>query len=277
MNRDFTPPTNQPERSSTDHRRNTASYPVPDNTSQATSAADQPAINSDRIPQTDFSEHSDTEFAQNPEPRCPCVLVLDVSGSMSGPRMDTLNQSLLDFKQQISADHLTTLRAEIAIIAFSDQARVAQAFTPAADFNPPVLSVEGGTKMGNALVKALDMVEDRKAQYKLNGISYFRPIIMLITDGSPEHDTQEEIQTATQRVLAAENDRSASIFSFGIDDHADIRMISSMMPPHRPAIHLRTQHLSGLFQWLSASVTAVSSSQPGERLSLPDMNAYLQH
>ena len=231
----------------------------------------------DHLADSDNSNPTDAEFAQNPEPRCPCVLVLDVSGSMRGRRMNTLNDCLREFKQRVSEDHLTTLRAEIAIIAFSDQPRVTQDFIAAADFQPPTLSVEGGTKMGNAIVKALDMVEDRKSDYKRNGISYFRPIIMLITDGSPEHDTRQEIETATQRIHAAEQARNASIFSFGIDEDADIKMISSMMPAHRPAIHLRTQHLSGLFQWLSASITAVSSSQPGEQLSLPDMSAYLQH
>ena len=234
-------------------------------------------MNHDRTQPTDYPANSDAEFAQNPEPRCPCVLVLDVSGSMRGTRVDTLNRALLEFKEQVSQDHLTTLRAEIAIIAFSDQPRVAQDFTTVPNFDPPTLQVEGGTKMAAAMIKALDMVEDRKAQYKSNGISYFRPIIMLITDGAPEHDTPQEIQEATQRVITADDSRAASFFSFGIDNQADTRMISSMMPPHRPAIQLQTKHLTGLFEWLSASITAVSSSQPGERLTLPNMSEYLQH
>ena len=31
------------------------------------------------------------EFVDNPEPRCPCVLLLDVSGSMTGSRIQALN------------------------------------------------------------------------------------------------------------------------------------------------------------------------------------------
>lgn len=30
-------------------------------------------------------------FAENPEPRCACLLVLDVSGSMEGERIEALN------------------------------------------------------------------------------------------------------------------------------------------------------------------------------------------
>ncbi|MEO2049724.1 MAG: hypothetical protein ABGX16_24455 [Pirellulales bacterium] len=31
------------------------------------------------------------EFAENPEPRVPCVLIVDTSTSMHGPRIDELN------------------------------------------------------------------------------------------------------------------------------------------------------------------------------------------
>jgi len=34
------------------------------------------------------------EFAENPEPRCPCVLLLDVSGSMAGQPINELNEGI---------------------------------------------------------------------------------------------------------------------------------------------------------------------------------------
>jgi len=37
------------------------------------------------------------EFAENPEPRCPCVLLLDTSGSMSGEKIASLNAGLQTF------------------------------------------------------------------------------------------------------------------------------------------------------------------------------------
>src|SRR5664279_1913973 len=38
------------------------------------------------------------EFAENPEPRCACVLVLDTSGSMQGAPIEQLNLGLRSFK-----------------------------------------------------------------------------------------------------------------------------------------------------------------------------------
>ena len=36
-----------------------------------------------------------SDFASNPEPRCPCILLLDVSGSMNGRPINELNAGLV--------------------------------------------------------------------------------------------------------------------------------------------------------------------------------------
>lgn len=37
--------------------------------------------------------------------------------------------------------------------------------------------------MGAVIIKVLDMVEERKREYRVNGISYYRSWIFLIIDG----------------------------------------------------------------------------------------------
>ena len=49
-------------------------------------------------------------FADNPEPRCPCVLVLDTSGSMYGDPIKQLNAGVKVFKQELLQDPLATKR-----------------------------------------------------------------------------------------------------------------------------------------------------------------------
>jgi hypothetical protein len=48
------------------------------------------------------SELEAIEFADNPEPRCACVLLLDVSGSMSGDKINSLNQGLQAFQEDVN-------------------------------------------------------------------------------------------------------------------------------------------------------------------------------
>lgn len=49
-------------------------------------------------------------FADNPEPRCPCLLLLDVSGSMSGNPIRELNEGLKIFRDELMADPLAAKR-----------------------------------------------------------------------------------------------------------------------------------------------------------------------
>ena len=52
------------------------------------------------------------EFAQNPEPRCPCILLLDTSGSMYGEPINQLNQGLKEFKKQLAREKRKAKRQE---------------------------------------------------------------------------------------------------------------------------------------------------------------------
>src|SRR3954466_2778331 len=57
-------------------------------------------------------------FADNPEPRCPCVLLLDTSGSMSGRPIQELSEGIRTFKQELLSDPLATKRVEVAVVTF---------------------------------------------------------------------------------------------------------------------------------------------------------------
>lgn len=50
------------------------------------------------------------EFAENPEPRCPCVLLLDTSGSMQDNAVAALNEGLKAFKADLIKDWFSRLR-----------------------------------------------------------------------------------------------------------------------------------------------------------------------
>ena len=47
----------------------------------------------------DANPFAAAEFADNPEPRCPCLLLLDVSGSMAGGKIEELNAGLKAFEE----------------------------------------------------------------------------------------------------------------------------------------------------------------------------------
>ena len=198
---------------------------------------------------------NNADFATNQEPRCPVVLLLDNSGSMSGQPIQQLNQGVAVFKQSLDQDPLAKLRVEVAIVSFGP-VRMCQDFVTIDQFVPPQLQAEDATPMGEAINYALNLLENRKADYRNNGIQYYRPWVFLITDGSPT-DTW---QPAAQRVRQGENDKKFSFFAVGVQG-ADMGILSQIAT--RPPLLLNGLDFKSMFLWLSASLTQVSHSQPG--------------
>jgi len=108
------------------------------------------------------------EFADNPEPRCPCILLLDTSGSMSGAKIAQLNSGLQTFAEELRSDTMAAKRVEVAIISFGP-VQILQEFVTVDAFQAPVLIAGGDTPMGAAIVRALTLLGERKAAYKANG------------------------------------------------------------------------------------------------------------
>jgi uncharacterized protein YegL len=114
------------------------------------------------------------EFVENPENRCPVILLLDTSGSMSGQPIQELNRGLAAFKEDVLRDSQASLSVEMAIVTFGP-VQLTQGFTTIDQFTPPKLEASGDTPMGEAIEYALDLLEARKTTYKDNGILYYRP------------------------------------------------------------------------------------------------------
>ena len=245
--------------------------------STPTEGQNLPTPTADQNGAAETADITDLEFAENPESRCPCVFVLDCSASMMGTRIAALNEGIAVFKEEVCEDQLTALRAEVAIIAYNHEIKVVQEFVTVQEFTPPQLTAYGGTRIAAAINKSLDMLEARKANYRANGIEYYRPIALLITDGYPEHDTPEEIAAASERVRRAEEQRAVAYFAFGVDDDADIDVLAEFMSPKRGPKPLKGAQLKGIFQWLSSSMSHISRSMPDEVQQLPDQSQYLDY
>ena len=200
-----------------------------------------------------------SDFASNPEPRCPCILLLDVSGSMNGRPINELNAGLVTFRDELLADSLALKRVELGIVTFGP-VHVEQPFTSAANFFPPILFAQGDTPMGSAITKALDMVEERKREYRANGISYYRPWIFLITDGAPT----DEWQAAANKVFQGE-DKKFAFFTIGVQG-ADMKTLAQISV--RQPLPLQGLQFRELFSWLSSSLRSVSRSTPGTEVVL---------
>ena len=205
-----------------------------------------------------FEEVSD--FATNPEPRVPCLLLLDVSVSMRGRPLQELNEGLQAFRDELASDSLAMQRVEVGIVTFGP-VQIVTPFTTAGAFYPPTLTEQGDTPLGEAIRVGLEMIEQRKSEYRAAGLPAFRPWCFLITDGGPT----DEWKSAAAAVREAEANKKVAFFAVGVQGaRMDILSQISVRQP----LALDGLKFRELFQWLSASMKSVSQSTPGTEVAL---------
>ena len=210
------------------------------------------------------------EIANPQQPHVATVLLLDTSGSMTdGNKITHLNEGLKIFKEDVSSDDLARKRVDLAVISFGDDVNVISDFSSVEEFKPPRLKASGLTPMGDAILRAVELVEERKEMYKAKGIDYYRPWIFMITDGAPT-DLQlgdSMWNEVIKEVHEGEANKKFLFFAVGVEP-ANMDLLKQIAPPNREPVKLKQGKFKEMFEWLSKSQAKISSSKIGEQVAL---------
>lgn len=239
----------------------------------------------------DFS----AESAENFEQKCLCVLVLDVSGSMREivdesnmqytgkkvfvdgheynivtggiSKMDLLNEGLREFYKEICADETTSQRLELSIITFNDYVQVVQ--EPALPENViiPELHGEGDTALADAVNEAIDKVEARKNWYKQTGQPYYRPWIILMTDGEP--NAGQDIDSLARRIKSDTAAKKYAFLPVGVEG-ANMSVLQQIEGEGMKATKLKGMRFGQFFKWLSASMNTITKAENGQTINMTE-------
>lgn len=211
------------------------------------------------IDDDDFSDHP---FADNPDDRCPFELIADTSGSMNANNnIGKLNQAIKTFFSDLDNDPLAKRRIDLNIIGCGgDRPTELLPMKTVQDIQPSdwsAMQASGGTPMDQSVIMALDNLERRKVELRRNRIQYYRPLIIVLTDGgfrlSPD---------TVKRLNDGEAANGHRLFPIGIGENArkeSLALLSAITPPMK----IEEDGFAELFLFLSSSLKDISKQQPG--------------
>jgi uncharacterized protein YegL len=111
--------------------------------------------------------------------------------------------------------------------------------------------------MGAGIDLALDLVEERKADYKADNLEYFRPWFFLLTDGEPTDG--HAFDAAVERLNTAERRKQITVFAVGVGGDVNWKTLARVSKDRDP-VKLQGLDFAKMFEWLSNSLSAVSNS-----------------
>lgn len=206
----------------------------------------------------------------NSESKCLCVLLVDVSGSMK-LNISNLNNALAKFIADIKNgdngfNEHSKESIELSVIQFDKDVNVLMKPTLIGhNTQIPKLAVRGfATNTFAAIETAFNVVEERKKIYKESGQSYYRPWIILLTDGNPYPMDNDKLASLSTRIADDLLMQKYIFTAIGIGTDIDKDILSKLSNGNYSVI--TKTGFSKFFQFLSASISAVERKDPQEDL-----------
>lgn len=148
--------------------------------------------------------------------KLPVILLLDVSGSMSGAKIDSLYDATVDMIETFAAAQAKEQIIDVAIITFGNSVELHTRYTPVKDLQAKGISrfrASGMTPMGTALRMAKDMIDDKQETPS----RIYRPAVILVSDGAPNDDWKGPMD----RFIADGRSAKCQRFAVAIGNDAD--------------------------------------------------------
>jgi uncharacterized protein YegL len=200
----------------------------------------------------------------------PFYLCLDVSASMAGAPIDSVNRQLPLLRASIGEDPAIAEVIRFGVVTFSD---VAHTVLPLCDLSlveaVPEVTVQGRTSYAAAFDHLRQVIEHDYHASRAGGDRWYRPAVIFISDGRPTDDS-ERWRSAHQRLTDPGWKRRPNILAFGFGD-ADPAVLATVSEskPNRAFIAVEgaepnqvvPELMAGLIQSIVSSSASVYTGE----------------
>ena len=157
-----------------------------------------------------------TKFTVQKAKPLPVMFLLDVSGSMSGIKIKTLNDAIRVMLDTFADEAKMETEIQVSIITFGAELKRLFPFTPVSNIHFDDLKAHGGTPLGECLKMAKAIIEDHDETPSRS----YRPTVILVSDGQPGDSWQKPLQDFISEGRSKKCDRMA--MAIGTDANLDV-------------------------------------------------------
>ena len=231
---------------------------------------------------------TDDDLIVNASARVPLCICVDISQSMTRKdgdevnRFDELVGGIKELLRCVAEDERVASSVEICVVGFNDTVKVLHEFATVDNFDVDSIKpkLTGGSDLGKGVLYALDVCEKRKQAYKANHVDYYRPWLVIMTDGKPwGGEAIANVKKAQKQVKDLENQEKLTVLAVLCGGDKDITSIKKVKDQEAVAClqaftSNAVQNFSGagyrnLFRWLSSSISDSMGSGKTPKIDIP--------
>lgn len=187
--------------------------------------------------------------------KLPVVLLLDVSSSMQGAKIDSLYDATRDMIDTFVGAQLKEQSIDVAIITFGKEIKLHTPYTPVKELQNKGLErfkADGMTPMGTAIQMAKDMIDDKT----VTPSRIYRPAVILVSDGEPNDDWRNPMAMFINDGRSSKCQR----FAVAIGEKADRTVLETFTEnPDNVFFAANATDIAECFKTVSMSVTTTAT------------------
>lgn len=185
----------------------------------------------------------------------PIVLLLDVSYSMQGEKMDKLNAAVKEMITDFARAEKNEIEILVSVITFGAEVLLHTPYTSAKDIEWKDLEVTGATPMGTAFAMTKAMIEDKETTPS----RAYRPTLVLVSDGAPTDAWEQPLRMLVNEGRSQKCDRMA----MAIGSDASNNVLNEFISGTEYSVFTAedASKIQEFFKFVTMSVTTRTQSQ----------------
>ena len=197
--------------------------------------------------------------------KLPVILLLDVSGSMSGEKINELYDSVTTMVDTFVDEQVKETIIDVSIITFGNEVNLHTPYTSVIELQKQginTFNANGATPLGVALTMAKDMIDDKSTTPS----NIYRPAVVLVSDGMPNDSWKGPLDDFISTGRSAKCQR----FAIAIGNDVDRKMLEQFTgDPTLVFMAEGAKDISNCFQKFTMSVSTRACSQNPNAISNP--------